>query len=256
MVEQSYLERKLKSYGTQLNMSVLDGIETLQAITSFDRPVGGRELARFLELDTTRVNRLLRTLAFAGFVRKTADRKYTIGPAMHVLAAQSLFASRMVSHAVKPLEELRAYGMVVAMGVLWKDKVTYLYHALPELSSIEALGRLGYFPATASGVGLSLLSQVDDDEVVHLYENKTIPGFPEGIAALQDKLIEIREQGFVRVRTSYRTHLPEGAVTLAVNIGNPAHSAIALSGDIPEERTEELVAVLREKALDIENHIR
>lgn len=256
MADQDYLERKIKSYGTQLNMSVLDGIETLQAVTSFDRPVGCRELARFLELDTTRVNRLLRTLAFAGFVRKTADRKYTIGPAMHVLAAQSLFASHMVSYAVKPLEELRAYDMVVAMGVLWKDKVTYVYHALPGLSSIEALGRLGYFPATASGVGLSLLSQKEKDEVAHLYEGKEIPGFPDGIESLHEKLEETREQGYVRVRTSYQTHLPEGAITLAVNIGKPAHSAIALSGNIPEERTVELVAVLREKAAEIESHIR
>ncbi len=253
MVDPSYLERKLKAHGTQLNMSVIDGIETLQAVTSFDRPVGCRELARYLELDTTRVNRLLRTLAFAGFVRKTSDRKYTIGPAMHVLAAQSLFASQVISHAVKPLEALREYGMVVAMGVLWKDKVTYLYHALPELGSMEALGRLGYFPATASGVGISLLSHLDTEEVIHLYHDKEIPGFPGGIDALLETLAETREQGFARVKTSYKTHLPEGAITLAVNVGDPVHSALALSGEISESRTEEFVAVLREKALEIGN---
>ncbi len=253
MIDPNYLERKLKAHGTQLNMSVIDGIETLQAVTSFDRPVGCRELARYLELDTTRVNRLLRTLAFAGFVRKTSDRKYTTGPAMHVLAAQSLFASQVISHAVKPLESLRLYGMVVAMGVLWKDKVTYLYHALPELGSMEALGRLGYFPATASGVGISLLSQLDVEDVVHLYHDKDIPGFPDGMDALLEKLQESRDQGFTRIRTSYKTHLPEGAVTLAVNVGDPVHSALALSGDIPEDRTQEFVAVLREKAEVIGN---
>lgn len=254
MVDPSYLERKLKAHGTQLNMSVIDGIETLQAVTSFDRPVGCRELARFLELDTTRVNRLLRTLTFAGFVRKTSDRKYTTGPAMHVLAAQSLFASH-VSRVVKPLESLRSYGMVVAMGVLWKDKVTYLYHALPEHDSLEALGRLGYFPATASGVGMSLLSELDTEEVIHLYHEQEIPGFPDGIDALLKQLAEIRNQGYTRVRTSYRTHIPEGAVTLAVNVGQPVHSALALSGAIPEERTTEFVSVLREKAQEIEGHV-
>lgn len=255
MVDSNYLERKLKAHGTQLNMSVIDGIETLQAVTSFNRPVGCRELARFLNLDTTRVNRLLRTLTFAGFVRKTSDRKYTIGPAMHVLAAQSLFASQVISHAVKPLEALRAYEMVVAMGVLWKDKVTYLYHALPELGSLEAVGRLGYFPATESGVGIALLSNLDTEEVVHLYADKEIPGFPKGIDALLTKLQETRDQGFARVRTTYQTHLPQGAITLAVNVGDPVHSALALSGDIPEKRTAEFVAVLREKALEIENHV-
>ncbi|WP_438864041.1 helix-turn-helix domain-containing protein [Neptunicella sp.] len=247
-----FYEAKLKKHGSQLNRSLIDGIEVLQGLASFERPVGCRELARYLELDITRVNRLLRTLAFVGFARQTDDRKYTTGPAMLVLAAQGLFASGATSKAIKPLEELRVYGLVVAMGVLWHDKVTYLYHSLPDMGSESPLGRLGYFPATECGVGMSLLSELEDEEIIHLYADKEIPGYPDGIDSLLQNIQQIRAQQFVRMETHYKTHLPHHSVTIAVNVKGSMHSAIALSGWIPDAATDELVDTLNRIAKDIE----
>src|SRR5690348_18426155 len=79
---------------SQPNQSLIDGIATLQALATSSEPAGCRELARRLGIDATKVNRLLKTLAYLGIARQTADRKYAPGPGMHVLAAQSLFASR------------------------------------------------------------------------------------------------------------------------------------------------------------------
>ena len=244
--------KNLKKHGSQLNHSLIEGINVLQGLASFERPVGCRELARYLELDTTRVNRLLRTLDFIGLVRKNEDRKYVTGPAMLVLAAQGLCASGVTSKAIKPLEELRKYGLVVAMGVLWHDKVTYLYHSLPDMGEESPLGRLGYFPATECGTGISLLSDLEDEEVCALYHEREIPGFPEGIESLLSALNQYREQGYVRMQTHYKTHLPHHSVTIAVNVKGNMHSAIALSGWIPEEATDELVALLNKKAREIE----
>ena len=80
----------------QPNKSLIDGITTLQALATSPDPVGCRELARRLDIDPIKVNRLLKTLAYLGIARQTADRKYTAGPGMHVLAAQSLFASGLI----------------------------------------------------------------------------------------------------------------------------------------------------------------
>ncbi|WP_077341179.1 IclR family transcriptional regulator [Pseudocolwellia agarivorans] len=243
---------KLGKYGSQLNQGLIHGIEALQGIASSDHPLGSRELSRILGLDITKVNRMLRTLAYLGLVRQTPDRKYTSGPGMHVLAAQSLYATGYVRHAIKPLESLKELGVIVAMGVLWQDKVTYLYHALPGMDSVDAMGRLSYYPATLSGVGLSLLSELDDSEISHLYQGKNIDGFDDNFDSLMEKITEIRTLGYARVETTGSSLKTSKTYTLAVNLGQPVYSAIALSGWLPEESTEELITVLKEKAKEIE----
>src|SRR5882724_505159 len=165
----------------QPNKSLIDGIATLQALATSPDPVGGRELARRLNLDSVKVNRLLRTLAYLGIARQTADRKYTAGPGMHVLAAQSLFASGLIRNALPLLESLRRFGHTVALGVLWHDNVSYLFHAPPGLEASRGLGRIGVLPATTSGIGIVLLSEYEDEDVRELFRGRDIPVFPQGI---------------------------------------------------------------------------
>ncbi|MEJ0087210.1 MAG: helix-turn-helix domain-containing protein [Pseudomonadota bacterium] len=232
----------------QPNQSLIDGIATLQALATSEAPVGGRELARRLGFDPTRVNRLLKTLASLGIARQTADRKYTAGPGMHVLAAQSLFASGLIRRALPALESLRRFNHTVAMGVLWRDNVSYLYHAPPGFSSSEALGRIGLYPATRGGIGLALLAELDDDEVTDIYSGQEIPNFPAGIESLRDTLAEIRAQGYVRILVK-----PEvDQHTVAVTVGEPIHAAIGMSGWIPPETTEAVVEALRAAAVLVE----
>jgi len=227
--------------GAQPNQSLIDGIATLQAIATYPEPIGCRELARRLQLDPTKVNRLLKTLAYLGIVRQTANRRYTAGPGMHVLAAQSLFASGLLRRALPVLEDLRRFGHTVAMGVLWKDSVSYLFHAPPGIEASRGLGRIGLLPATTSGIGIALLAELEDSEVSALYQDRPIPMFPEGIGQLLAKLDEVRSAGFARVHVADdRDHH-----IVAVSMGDPVHAAIAMSGWIPEQATAELVAALR-----------
>ena len=176
----------------QPNKSLIDGIATLQALATSPDPVGCRELARRLNIDSVKVNRLLKTLAYLGIARQTADRKYTAGPGMHVLAAQSLFASGLIRNALPVLESLRRFGHTVALGVLWQDNVSYSFHAPPGIEASRGLGRIGLLPATTSGIGVVLLSEHEDDDVRELYRDRDIPMFPEGIDQLLAKLAEVR----------------------------------------------------------------
>ncbi|HEV7777885.1 MAG TPA: helix-turn-helix domain-containing protein [Luteibacter sp.] len=231
----------------QPNQSLIDGILTLQALASAPEPVGCRELARQLGADTTRVNRLLKTLAYMGIVRQTSDRKYAPGPGMHVLAAQSLFASGLIRRALPELERLRHFGHTVALGVLWNDSVSYLFHAPPGIEAARGLGRIGVLPATTSGIGIVLLSQLPDEEVRELYVDKAIPMFPDGIESLFATLTATREQGYARVHVADdRDHH-----IVAVATGEPVVAGLAMSGWIPESATAELVEALRTAALEI-----
>lgn len=119
------------------------------------------------------------------------------------------------------------------------------------MDSIDAMGRLSYYPATLSGVGLSLLSELDDDEIAHLYEGKVIDGFNDDFTLLLAKINEIRTLGYSRVETTTPTIKSSKTYTIAVNVGQPVYSVIALSGWLPEQSTDELVSVLKEKALEI-----
>lgn len=223
----------------QPNQSLIDGITTLQALATSPEPVGCRELARRLNADPTKINRLLKTLAYLGIARQTANRKYTAGPGMHVLAAQSLFASGLIRRALPELEALRRFGHTVALGVLWGDNVSYLFHAPPGIEASRGLGRIGLLPATTSGIGVVLLSELDDEDVRELYADKDIPMFPGGIEQLLAKLAEVRRLGYARVHVADdRDHH-----VVAISTGDPAHAGIALSGWIPEASTEALVGI-------------
>ncbi|UPG94594.1 IclR family transcriptional regulator [Luteibacter aegosomatissinici] len=231
----------------QPNQSLIDGILTLQALASAPEPIGCRELARQLGANTTRVNRLLKTLAYMGIVRQTSDRKYAPGAGMHVLAAQSLFASGLIRRALPELERLRRFGHTVAMGVLWNDSVSYLFHAPPGIEAARGLGRIGLLPATTSGIGIVLLAQLPDDEVRELYDGKDIPMFPQGIEGLLATLETTRQRGYARVHVAdERDHH-----IVAVTTGDPVVAGLAMSGWIPEHATAELVEALRAAALEI-----
>lgn len=239
----------LSKPSAQPNQSLIDGIRTLQALAVAAEPVGCRALARELELDVTKVNRLLRTLAHLGIARQTVNRKYTAGPGMHVLAAQSLFASGLIRRALPALERLRRFGHTVAMGVLWNDSVSYLYHAPPGIDTTQALARIGVLPASSSGIGLALLAQLPDMAVEHIYHEHDVPGCPGGLPDLLTQLSEVRESGFARLRVS----ASEDRHTIAIAIGEPVYAGIGISGWLPVGATADLVNALHEAAKQIES---
>lgn len=230
--------------GAQPNQSLIDGIATLQALATSAEPVGCREIARRIGIDPTKVNRMLKTLAFLGIARQTASRKYIAGAGMHVLAAQSLFASGLLRNAIPVLEDLQRFGHTVALGVLWQDQVSYLYHAPPGVAAARGLGRIGLLPATTSGIGMVLLSQLDQEHVREIYAGREIPRYPDGIGQLLEALDEVRRSGHARVRVAD----VRGHSVVAVATGDPAHAGLALSGWIPEESCAALLEPLHRAA--------
>lgn len=228
----------------QPNKSLIDGLAVLQAVSAHREPVAGAELARELGLEPTRVNRLLKTLAALDVVYQTSSRRYAPGPGMHVLAAQSLFASGLTQRALGPLEALSALGLTVAMGVLWRDRVCYLYHWHPGLSLGDALGRTALFPATRSSIGMALLATQTGEAVTALYDGRDIPGF-DGLEALLVELDRVRAQGYAAVPTSHGT-------TVGISFGEPAYAAIAVAGPETTVGHDQRVARLREAVAQIE----
>ncbi|MEZ0296661.1 MAG: helix-turn-helix domain-containing protein, partial [Candidatus Methylacidiphilales bacterium] len=61
---------------SQPNQSVLAGIECLQWLASSHHPISNIEMARRMNVDRNRANRLLKSLVMAGMAQQTPDRKF------------------------------------------------------------------------------------------------------------------------------------------------------------------------------------
>lgn len=230
----------------QPNRSLIDGLSVLQGLASRAEPIGGLDLARELGIEPTRAHRLLKTLSHLGLARQDDRRRYAVGPAVHVLAAQSLRASGLIQSAIAPLESLHELGYIVAMGVLWRTEVCYVYFATPGASTAEALGSRAPHPATSSGLGLALLATLPNTEVRQRYENRPTPGCSD-LDELLELLQSIRRNGYA-VCTAGRA---QGQATLATTVGGPAYAAIGLAGHLDMRRRRRLIDALKTAAHQI-----
>jgi DNA-binding IclR family transcriptional regulator len=215
----------------QPNQSLIDGLACLQFLAAHDGPIGCRDLARQMGLETTRVNRLLGTLSFLGLAEQDAERRYQSGPGMHVLSAQALKGSRLLQRALPVLEPLRRTKLTVALGVLWRDQVCYLYHGEPGRPITEGVFHFDLFPAEQSAIGLMLLARQKN---------------PAGLSATtRRRLPSIRRDDYCFLER------PEADNALAVSIGTPAVAALAFAGAFKESETAPLLTQLRAAATRI-----
>lgn len=229
----------------QPNQSLIDGLAALQVLAARNRPIGSRELARVLDIEPTRANRLLKSLAYVGMAEQDSSRKYRPGPGIHVLAAQALHGSDLLPRAVGPLEKLLPLGHMVALGVLWHTEVCYLYFSRAGDTPGQMLGREAAYPAADSGLGLAMLAALDDKDVAERYSAaKGAAGDRaelEGAGGLLAQLEETRVNGFALTR-GYGEPLIR---TVGVTLGSPVVAAVGLSGVINDEEVPQLVDHLR-----------
>jgi len=223
---------------------LIDGLTVMQELTISDQPVSSSELSKKLGLEVTRVNRILKTLAYLGIAHRTNGRKYTPGPGIHVLAAQTIHASGLIQGALPHLEALNQYNHIVALGVLWHDKISYLYHWEPGISTFEALGRLALYPVEKSSIGQVLLSFKSEDHVHHILNGQH--------HFTKKQLDNILEEIALAKEHGYGIVFKPREISLAVPVGHPIFAGLALSGNFKEEEVESYLKILNKTAEAIE----
>jgi DNA-binding IclR family transcriptional regulator len=163
---------------------------------------------------------------------------------MHVLSVQALYGSGLLRTAVPVLESLRSLKLDVAMGVLWRRQVCYLYFASANTPTSEAIGGRGLFAAEHSGIGLPLLAAMPDAEVRSLYEDE-----PSTLKALLPLIRAARSHGYAYLtKSEHRT-----SDVVGVAVGESPFAAISLFGKIAPTRVPALVERLRDAADRIAN---
>jgi len=224
----------------QPNQSLIDGIRCLQAVIIRGRPVGVSEVAEELDLEKTRVHRLLASLTFGGFLQRNAQRKYEAGPAVPVLAAQMLHGTGLMRRAIPHLESLRKrVHLMIAMGALWERSVAFFYNGQPYDSLEVAFAKFSLWPASLSGQGMLLLAAQPEEEIRRLYAKTP----PEGYGRMAPFLKELRaipHQGYAFI-DSY-----DGNHALALPLLSNPHTAISISGKITKAMVPNLLKHLQE----------
>jgi DNA-binding IclR family transcriptional regulator len=193
-------------------------------LTALRRAIGCRELARLMGINTTRVNRLLMTMASIGLTMQDDQRRYLPGPGIHALAAQAIRGSELFSRALPGLERHAPRDIVVALGVLWEDQIIYIWHSVPGSQATQALAGFHMLPAWRSVIGMSLLAAESDEALMKRFT-------PEQWQSLAPHVAQQREQGQVV------WHHDDGEVSMARPVG--AHqAALAFAGMWnPDEQT-------------------
>ncbi|WP_413112339.1 helix-turn-helix domain-containing protein [Thaumasiovibrio sp. DFM-14] len=221
---------------SQPNNSIIDGITCLQALASSDRPVGCRELSRQLNLQPMKVNRILQTLVSMGIAIQDEKKAYLPGPGIHVLAAQAIHGSSLLSQTLPAVEAKLPCEHIISVGVLWQDKVSYLVHTEPDKTFSESLTHNHLYDATKSTIGIQLLSSKSDDEIVDIVGQKRF-------ALIKDKVAFSRIHGY-----SKQYHEDPNEVTIAITLDGNSSAAIAFSrfqdqGDALIDKLAELKAL-------------
>ncbi len=210
----------------------------LQELAADRNPVSGLALAKKLNMSPVRVNRLLKTFAYLGYAYQTTSRKYAVGPGIHVMAAQTMAASGLLRRAFEYLELLSREAATVALGMLWKKQVCYLFHKSRSMAMGAGIGSRNLYAAQESSIGMALLAELRDERVRELYDG-------ENVDELLDKLAEVRRDGYALLY--HHQHY-----SLAVVIGQPAYAALAVSGIADKHEVPALLEKLREYSARME----
>ncbi len=228
----------------QKNKSIEDALKVLMEIAGEGKSCGNRELARRLKMNTTRVNRFLKTLHDAGFLEQDENLRYHSGSGMEVLSAQCLHGSRLLRASLPVISKLLPSDYIIGIGALHRDIVSYLFHAAPQMALAEGLGKLRSFPATYSSIGLMLTALKPVEFIEELYKDKEpIPGNIKTYNELVDNLKRFKDQNYAVV-PSYGE---PGFHTMAVPVGKNAIGAIAFA-KIRKDEIKYMLELLNEQA--------
>lgn len=170
------------------------GIEILRLLVEAGEPLSPTELAGKVGLHQSSVSRALATLAEAGYVRKTANRRFE--PDFGVLtlaAAVGNFPLTRKPRAVVEEAAARLPGVLVTLSILWRGQILYFLRADGAYDEVEFWG--ANFPLHQSAPGMRMLLSLPDEEALrHLRDSRARCGWPlEGDITPRDEAGALRQ---------------------------------------------------------------
>ncbi|RAI40364.1 IclR family transcriptional regulator [Rhodoplanes roseus] len=217
------------------NQSVARALAILDLLAGQPEPLGVREIARRLRLAPSIAQRLIKTLANAGYLEQTdATLRYMIGyKAFHV--GSSFVGQSSLHSAVMPeLYVLAEQEISGFLGVRRDRSVVYLatVQSAGPVAVNHRPGAQTYLHSTA--MGKALLAELSDDEVRMLLAHKPLPKLTErtkvALPQLIAELATVRRLGYATSDQENR----QGFFSVGAVVRDVSGAAIAvISGAVP-----------------------
>jgi DNA-binding IclR family transcriptional regulator len=169
--------------------------------------------------------------------------------------------------AIPRLRPLRASGLTVALGVLWREHVCYLLHARPPITIEDGIGRHELWPVGHTSLGIALLagappthakvcrrqasgvgaSRTGERRVRKRDERETtdIHVLDAPVETPKPLLKSVRQQGGAVLL------FPNGEYSVGAAIGRPSYAALGVSGVRSKRRAIGLLPRIRQIADEI-----
>jgi DNA-binding IclR family transcriptional regulator len=221
--------------GSGENQSVTRAIDILNLLAASSEPLGVREVARRLELAPSNVQRLIKTLAKAGFLEQTeGTMRYKIGYRAFQVGSVFVGQNSLYSAVMPELYTLAANHITGFLGVLRDRSVVYLATVQSEgpIAITHRPGSQTHLHSTA--MGKALLAEMADSDIRAILGAGPLPRVtPRTKVTLQQLLKEIE----VIRRLGYATSEEEnrqGFFSAGAVVRDAGRNAIAVvSGAVP-----------------------
>lgn len=227
--------------------SVLNALRILEAI-GINQPLGVSQLSRNVELPKSSVQRAVRTLHHAGWIRPVGGEQTRWELTSHLLGVSlRAFGEYSLRELAEPtMNRLRdATGETVHLIVLDPDRDEgIVLHRVDSSQAVRAFVEIGSrSPLHATASGLAMMSQMNEDEVTRILDRPltTFTGNtvtdPE---SLREKLAEFRSQGYAVNVGEWRPEVASVSSPILRADGTPSG---ALTISIPYSRFSQDLAV-------------
>ncbi len=183
------------------NQSVARALAVLELLASSPTPLGVREIARQLSIAPSITQRLLRTLANAGYLEQTGEaQRYGIGYRAFQVGNTFIGQGGIHSAVMPELYAMADQHINGFLGVLRDRAVVYLatVQSNGPIALIQRPGAQTYLHSTA--LGKAILAAMPDAQVRDLLERASLPKLTKqtkvSIPQLLTELRQVRQLGY------------------------------------------------------------
>lgn len=217
------------------NQSVTRALGILNLLAGVSEPVGVREIARRMRLPPSNIQRLVKTLAKAGYLEQAdATLRYSIGYRAFQVGSSFVAQNSLFSAVMPELYTLADNHITGFLGVLRDRNVVYLATVQSEgpIAINHRPGSQTHLHSTA--MGKALLAELPDDEVRRLLGEGPLPRLTSrtkvSMPSLLGELRNIRRAGFATSDEENR----QGFFSAGVVVRDARGSVVAvISGAVP-----------------------
>ena len=217
------------------NQSVARAVDILSLVANAAEPLGVREIARRLALAPSNVQRLIKTLARAGFLEQTEETlRYKVGYRAFQVGSAFVGQSNLYSAVMPELYALAARHITGFLGVLRDRSVLYLATVQSEgpIAITHRPGSRTHLHSTA--MGKALLAEMNDDDVRALLGAHPLPRLTPrtkvSLPQLMKDIETIRRVGFATSEEENR----QGFFSAGAVVRDASGAVIAVvSGAVP-----------------------